>query len=493
MPYAPGLIPAPPRAVRVLLIEDDADARANLRDILELDEFVVESAASIQEGISNAQGRDYDFIILDRRLPDGSAEEALPRIRRASPRAGIVIVTGYTDLDGVISALREGADDYLLKPVNPELLRKRLAQLREQRRLEAESRRSEDAFRALVESAGCMIVILRADHRTAYFNAFAEELTGYAANEAIDRDFFALLLPADEQQRCRDVFDCVLQGAQLRNYQTTLLRQDGTRAEVLWNARRLDRGADGVVLLAVGQDITSLTEAQRRALQSERLAAIGQMVAGLAHESRNALQRIQACLEMLDMEIEGNAAAQDLVARIQRAQDQLKKLFDEVRGYVAPIQLERDAHSLVEVWREAWELLTPQRAGRDVRFQEQIGADVDPVCHVDRFRLLQVFRNLLENALAACRDPAELEIACQRAVWHGVDAVRVLVRDNGTGLTAEQRQRVFEPFFTTKTHGTGLGMPIAKRIVDAHGGDLAVGVESKQGAEFSLVLPRNRP
>lgn len=480
------------RTPRVLLIEDDADARANLVDILELDELRVAAACSIEEGLAELAREPVDYVVLDRRLPDGTAEDALPRIRAAAPDAGVIIVTGYTDLDGVISALRQGADDYLLKPVNPELLRQRLSQLRERRRLAEESRRSENAFRAVVESAACMIVILRSDRRIAYFNAFAQEVTGYAADEAQGCDFFELLLTADERTRCADVFDCVFEGATLRNYQTFLMRQDGTRAEVLWNARRLESQPEGQVLLAVGQDITSLAEAQRRALQAERLAAIGQMVAGLAHESRNALQRSQACLEMLEFEIEGNDGALDLVRRIQRAQDQLKKLFDEVRGYVAPIQLDRGQHHLRDVWREAWESLAEQREGRQVTLRER-SEGCDDGCRVDRFRLVQVFRNLFENALAACREPVEIEVVCQRALCHGSDGLRVRVCDNGPGLNAEQRARIFEPFFTTKTQGTGLGMAIAKRIVDAHGGDLFVGDDWPSGAELVLLLPRNCP
>jgi signal transduction histidine kinase len=68
--------------------------------------------------------------------------------------------------------------------------------------------------------------------------------------------------------------------------------------------------------------------------------------------------------------------------------------------------------------------------------------------------------------------------------------LQIAVRDNGPGLTAEQRQRIFEPFFTTKTKGPGLGMAIAQRIVEAHGGQIAVGENSGPGAEILLLLPR---
>lgn len=491
MSSPPAVVPAVPPPLRVLVIEDEADARANLCDILALDGCLVTPCGSLDDGLRALQGSEFDFVVLDRRLPDGYAEAVLPRIRELASGAGVVIVTGYADLDSVIVALREGADDYLIKPINAELLRQRLRQLSERRQLAESSRRSELAFRTLVESAGCMILTLRSGRRIDFFNAFAEEVTGFSAADARGRDFFELLVPDEDRRRCSDVFDCVRQGAMLRNYRTLLCRRDGSRAEVLWNARLLEQSPGETVTLAVGQDITSLAEAQQRALQAERLAAVGQMVVGLAHESRNALQRSQACLEMLEIEIEQNPAAQDLVRRMQKAQDQLTTLFNEVRGYVAPIQLELGDYALEEIWREAWDSLAVQRQGRSVTFREFVGV-ASPRCRVDHFRMVQVFRNLLENALAACRDPSEIQIVCHRTIWRGSDALLVAIRDNGPGLNAEQRARIFEPFYTTKTHGTGLGMPIAKRIVEAHGGDLTVGTEWSHGAEIVLMLPRNR-
>jgi len=129
-----------------------------------------------------------------------------------------------------------------------------------------------------------------------------------------------------------------------------------------------------------------------------------------------------------------------------------------------------------------------RREGRDAVLREECPG-VDLHCAVDPFRLDQVFRNILENALAACRDPVRITVQCQATDLDGRPALRVSVRDNGPGLTPEQRQRIFEPFFTTKTKGTGLGMPIAKRLVEAHGGQIAVGAEGT-GAEILLILPR---
>src|SRR5688572_1574650 len=100
-------------AMRILVVDDDADTRANLRDILEIDDYRVETAGSIAELLRHTNWDDYFAILLDRRLPDGTAEQVLPRLRELAPHAAVLIVTGHADLQGAVEALRQGATDYI--------------------------------------------------------------------------------------------------------------------------------------------------------------------------------------------------------------------------------------------------------------------------------------------------------------------------------------------------------------------------------------------
>jgi PAS domain S-box-containing protein len=357
----------------------------------------------------------------------------------------------------------------------------------------AERERSEAAFRTLVEAAPCLIVILRSDGSIAYFNDFAGQLTGYTAPEVLARDYFTLFLAEEDRTAVAEQVRQVFAGVPARGREGAIRgRAAGSRCWVVWDARLLPdyRGAPAVML--VGQDIGPLKTAQEQALQSARLAAIGQMMTGLAHESGNALARSQACLEMLALEVPDRPDALDLIRRIQKAQDHLRQLYEEVRGYAAPVRLEREVWDVSGVWRQAWANLSVQRQGRNAELREQT-AGADLRCTVDHFRLEQVFRNMFENSLAACRDPVRLIITCEGAEVAGRPALRIAVRDNGPGLSAEQRQRIFDPFYTTKTKGTGLGMAIAKRIVEAHEGQLAVGSAAGPGAEIHITLPRDVP
>jgi signal transduction histidine kinase len=238
-------------------------------------------------------------------------------------------------------------------------------------------------------------------------------------------------------------------------------------------------------------EIVERIRAQEQALQTTRLSTIGEMVAGLAHESRNALQQIQACVEMLRRRIKTDPEG-SMIAEIQKAHDRLLRLLEEVRGYAAPLKLSLKAHDLAQIWQEAWNQLAPLRQGRDVLLHENVG-QLDLRCLVDPFPLERLFRNIFENALVACADPVKIEVDCAPAELQGQPAVRIRIADNGTGLTEEQRRRIFEPFYTTRPAGTGLGMAIAKRVVEAHNGRISAANDRAVGTAIDVVLPKGQP
>jgi PAS domain S-box-containing protein len=360
------------------------------------------------------------------------------------------------------------------------------------REREAVQERSDVKFRMLVEAAGCMVVILRPDRTVSYFSPYSEDLTGFAAAAMAGRDFLTTLIPVSSQSTVASEIEATLAGQRTEALESPILCRDGTQRWLVWSAQRMDDFEGAPAVLCVGQDFTERRDAQERLLRTERLAAIGQMIAGLAHESRNALQRIQSCSEMLELEVQNNEEAVRLVRRLQEAQDHMLRLFDEVRGYAAPIQLERTECRLEGAWREAWELLEASHRQRDASLVEATdGADL--VLPADRFRLVQLFRILFENALAACHDPVVIQVSCRNVHLSSGAWLEVRVQDNGPGLTPVALHSVFEPFFTTKTKGTGLGMAIARRIVDAHGGQIVVGDQFQGGAEFIVTLPRVVP
>jgi signal transduction histidine kinase len=346
----------------VLIVDDEADMLSGLRRLLSLDSYRIDSASSLAEMMDRDDLANYFAILLDRKLPDGYAEDVLPRLKLAAPDAAIIIITGYGDLDSTIAAMRNGASDYILKPVNPDALRACLSRL-------------------------------------------------------------------------------------------TLLKQ-----------------------------------AESRAMHAERLAAVGEMVTVLAHEARNYLQTIQANVEMLQLQWREHPESLRDLGCIEGATHSIQKLLEEIRQYAAPILLKREPCSLRSIWQKAWDNIAIMREGREVELRDESGG-VDVHCLVDAQRMHQVFRNMLENSLAACGDPALIELKGFHTKLGTRQAIGISFRDNGSGLNDEQRRRAFEAFYTTKSNGTGLGLAIVKRIVEAHGGRIELGPTSTRGAEFIIRLP----
>lgn len=486
------------KPLHILVIEDDADTQANMRDILSLDDHAVECARSAAETLARDDWSSISAIILDWKLPDATADELLPRLRRMAPDAAVIIVTGNADLQGAVLALRQGATDFILKPIEAEDLRSRLRHVAEYRQSREALRLAERRYRILVQNSSDVIMAFEPDGTTLYQSPSIEHMLGYRPEERVGRNIFKdPIVHPDDIAAKRNFFEAARnRPGEPVSAEFRLRHADGSwrYIEAVGQDLRDEPGVGAIV--ASYRDVTerkraeeALREAQERALRSERLAAIGQMVTGLAHESRNALQRSQACLEMLCLLVQDRPKALDLIDRLQRAQDHLHHLYEDVRGYAAPVRLERRDCELSEIWRQAWSHLEAQRTGRVAALRER-AVERDTRCTADPFRLEQVFRNIFENALAAAPDPVEIEVRCANDEAGGRPAFRLAVRDNGPGLGPEERKRVFEPFYTTRTKGTGLGMAIVRRIIEAHGGTIDVGGNEGPGAEFIITLPR---
>ena len=346
-------------------------------------------------------------------------------------------------------------------------------------------------LKSIVETAVDGIITISERGIIDSFNAAAEQLFGYRPDEVIGKNV-SILMPAPYKDEHDDY---------LAKYVATGDKSIiGVGREVVG---RRKNGSTFPMRLAVGEfrlgerrmftgivhDLTEQKQAEERALQSERLAAMGQMVGVLTHESRNALQITQANLEMLELELPEQTESLEYIAKIQASQNRLTKLFDELRTYAGPMILDCESCKLDQIVERALRQLRDGGIDKRVEVQHEVNS-ADLRCSVDQFRMERVFCNLLDNSLAVCPDPVAIHALWRDTQLDDHPAIQLTLCDNGPGLSDEQKQKIFEPFFTTKPKGTGLGMAITKRIVESHGGRIAVGNHRNAGAEFTITLPR---
>lgn len=471
---------------QILVVEDDADTRANLCDVLELDNHHVSVAATASEAREMVSANEMAIMILDRKLPDGIAEDLLPEFRELVPSMDIIVVTGYADLESAIEALKNGAADFLLKPISPEAIRTSIQRILQRRAIERKLHQEHELASNIFRTAEAIVLVLDLEGKIVRFNPYLTKISGWSLADAVGEDWFANFLPDDEREGIKEVFQKTARGMETAGILNPIVTRAGQKRQIRWSNTTLkDVQGDPTAVLAVGLDVTDLVEAQQRAVQSERLATIGQTMTALAHESRNALQRIQASSDILGLELEGNAQALEDLGSIRRAARELHTHLEEVRAFAAPIQLRLSRTNLCTVWTQAWNHLMHTFHHRQASLNNHSSQPVE--AELDILRMEQVFRNLFENSLTACVDPVSIEIRCEHSLK---DHIEISVADNGPGIRPDQRGKVFDAFYTTKETGTGLGMAIVRRIIDAHEGNIFVDEQFEQGARFVIRIPK---
>jgi two-component system sensor histidine kinase HydH len=212
--------------------------------------------------------------------------------------------------------------------------------------------------------------------------------------------------------------------------------------------------------------------------RDRRLITLGEMSAVLAHEIRNPLAALKGHAQLLMERLGDAGAGKEKVERVVSEAKRLERLTEDLLRFVRSPQVEPSPVDPAVLLSDAVEAVDPARI--------TVAAGVAPsVWRLDGARMRQVLVNLLRNAVEASPDGVRAEASVGRE--NGALVFRV--RDHGTGVTAGETERIFEPFYTTRAQGTGLGLAVARRIVEQHGGTLTARTHEDGGAEFRVVIP----
>lgn len=229
-----------------------------------------------------------------------------------------------------------------------------------------------------------------------------------------------------------------------------------------------------------------IREAEEAVRRSDRLAALGQLSAGLAHELRNPLGTIKASSEMLGRNISAeNEVALEMAGFITSEVDRANSLITRFLQFARPLELRPDTADLAHVIDRA--VASVEREAPGVTIYRNFAPEIPPF-PFDAELMERVFYNLVLNAAQATARGGAVTVKTRAAGG----TAEIAVIDRGVGIDPGQRDSIFNPFFTTKPEGVGLGLAIVSKIVDEHGGKIAVESELGKGSVFRVLLPMRR-
>lgn len=540
---SPGDVRA--QKARILIVDDDPEMIRLVKEVLDLmpSEVLVENTgkdalALLHREIENDG---VDVVLLDIMMPGEDGFHILDRMK-SDPQLRqipVILITGLNSIEAKTRGLQMGADDYIIKPFDPQELLARLDVVLRIRRTETMLRQrnrelaaldeinraisaSLDLDEVLVSALDGLNSLIEADALTIILDdAESDSLVIQASRSPDDMDLKGKVIPEDDAtlrvaiDENRSTFQTsvtsgiwneILDRSPLDLLCVPLLQEGYAIGAMLAASRpgginrqhtHLVEHIAATVVIAVEkarmfQDLEAFAEeierSQNRLIQAEKMAAVGRLTASLAHEINNPLQAVQNSLHLARHQ---GLNAEKRQSFLDMAQNEVNRLIQIVRrmlDFYRPSSTTQTLN-LNRPVKDALAIARKRLEQSHVEVEAQLATDLPPVQGTSN-QLTQVFLNIVINAIEAMPDGGRLWVA----TTHHKKQREIIAafRDNGPGIEPEIRTHLFEPFHTSKDTGTGLGLAISYSIIERHNGTIAVENVPDGGTAFIIRLPEYR-
>ncbi len=239
-------------------------------------------------------------------------------------------------------------------------------------------------------------------------------------------------------------------------------------------------------VLGLIEDLTALKTLEAESRRLDRLAVLGEMSAIVAHELRNPIAGISVGVNYLTKKIAQDTTDYQAGQMILKEVDRVQRIIEDILLVARPLDLQKESHSLKEIINAVEQEYRAPLREKQILLKTTLAEQL-PEIVVDRGRVEQVFSNLIENAVHAMPEGGVINISAYNLPTEGVVAIRL--NDTGYGILASNQQTIFEPFTTTKNRGTGLGLALSRRILEAHNGSIHIAASDQTGTTFEIRLP----
>lgn len=320
---------------------------------------------------------------------------------------------------------------------------------------------------SVLQSIGEGVIVLDREEKILFLNGMACELTGLNRRTSVGKDISELNLHwlMKEQEK-------VIQLNGKKRYITVSI--SGVFRESTENIGR-------IIMI---RDVTKRREMEAERERNRRLIAMGEMMATIVHELRNPLCSIELYASMLYRELTETDLC-SLAEGVSTGVQNLNNFLTNMLYFAKPRSPRLSDANLSTLVEEALGMVAPVVSSRGIKVYNRVSSGI---ITIDRGLILQVLMNILLNAIQVMQNGGSITIEAEKTQDHHI----VHLTDTGPGIPEEEQDRVFDPFYTTREGGTGLGLPISLKIMQAHGGSIRIRSEVGKGSRFSLIFPRNR-
>jgi signal transduction histidine kinase len=484
----------------MLVVDDDVAILEVLEMRVASMGFDVTATPEADRALATAQQTRFDLALLDLRMEPMDGIRLMEQLHVHQPRLPVLIMTAHGTIETAVEAVQRGAFDYLTKPFVRDELRAKIGRALAARRWARDRERLLFVGETLA-SSGVMGRILDAVAQAAVETIDAERCVVFQLTDG-------RLVPMASTGAPPASWSVLESAASLAISTGAPTTTTGADGQVLVATPLVvERGPAGALVIEAPArveptdddlDLLALFSAQAAVairnthelgrLRSGALAALGRMATQVAHELKNPLAGLRLYARHLEQRLDasGDGDAAGLARKISSTVDHLAAVVSEITAFGRPPELHRVSMTLHPLLDECLTLARARCTTEDVEIERVYDAAC-PDIRADARELQKAFLNLLVNGLEALGPHGLLTVTTAYAADSGT--ITVVIEDTGAGMSEETLSRAFDLFFTTKPEGTGLGMALARSVVDLHGGALDVQSAPGRGTRVRVRLP----
>ncbi|MDY6792489.1 MAG: response regulator [Thermodesulfobacteriota bacterium] len=506
---------------KILFIDDEEGIRKVMRVTLEDAGYEVATAHDGENGVRLCKEVSPHIVITDVRMPKMDGIQVLEAVKKLNSDIEVIVATAFGEIDLAIRALQLDASDFIIKPINDEILF--LALNRAQERFTARkqlrdhttllemgwAQTTQELIRTfsfqenLIQSSMDGIIGCDENDHIVTYNRSMEHMLGYSKKEVLSQMNLGQFFPPGEEKRLKEKLNGPGYGGKnfLFLYETTLLRPSGRKIPVQLSASVLFEGDRKTGLVCFFRDLQEIRRLERevadqaRILHQDKMMSLGRLAASVVHEINNPLAGILNYIRLMVRVLGRGALAEDQREKFRKYLDLVESETSRCSQIVsnlltfsrkAPISF--DQVNVGDLLQRSILLCQHKLELSNIRLEPRIEPDI-PLVKGDANQLQQCIINLIFNAIDAMAEGGSLYL--EGSYDSKKNLVILKVSDTGPGIRKEDIPHLFEPFFTTKDegYGVGLGLSTVYGIIEHHKGTVTAESPPGKGAIFTIQLP----